>query len=180
MAAPTLASPLSERQKTLDFAQLVLAEQPGLLRLARRLVWDDEEAKDVLQQALTDAVEKVGTLEDRGAASAWLRRIVTHRALSVLRRRKVWRTLAALVGVEPEPARQPDDDLERGRHRAKIAAAVERLSPKQQAAFSLRYLEGLSLDQVADAMTMNRGTVRVHLQRAVSALRRSGALEQST
>ncbi|MEW6435346.1 MAG: sigma-70 family RNA polymerase sigma factor [Myxococcota bacterium] len=156
----------------------VLAEQrPALERLAHRLVWDDDDARDVLQAALADAVERWGDLEDAAAAPAWLRRIVVHRAWSHLRRRRLWRALAGVLGVDEEAvAPAPDEAVERKAHLAALAKALEGLAPRQAMAFSLRYLEGLSLDEVADAMALEKGTVRVHVQRAVTALRALGLL----
>jgi len=158
---------------------LLAAQRPGLERLARSLVWDDEEAKDVVQSALVDAVSSWGTLKDEGAAPAWLRRIVVHRALSQLRRRRLWSALATvfLVGAEPAPE-TPDEALGRRERLARLGAALESLPARQAAAFSLRYLEGLSIDEVADALAIGRGTVRVHLQRAVKSLRSRGLLEE--
>jgi RNA polymerase sigma-70 factor (ECF subfamily) len=98
--------------------------------------------------------------------------------LSLLRRRKLWRLFAALTLVEPEPVARPDEELSKARHLLSLGEGLDALSPKQRAAFSLRYLEGLSLDDVAFAMKMNRGTVRVHVQRAVQKLRARGALEE--
>jgi len=161
----------------LDFAQVAERERAGLTRLAQRLLWDAEEAQDVVQHALFDAYGKWEQLSDPSAVQPWLRRIVTHRALSLLRRRKLWRAFAALTRVEPEPVARPDDELSRARHLTALGERLETLSPKQRAAFSLRYLEGLSLDEVAFAMKMNRGTVRVHVQRAVEKLRAAGVLE---
>lgn len=160
----------------LDFEALVSAQRRGLEALARRLVWDAEEAKDVFQAAMTQAWSQRASLKDAAAAPGWLRRIVVHRAMSHLRRRRLWSAFSKLLLVEPEVVEPVDDDAERNEHREQLAEALEGLSPKQSAAFSLRYLEGLSLDEVAEAMAMNRGTVRVHVQRAVKALRAQGVL----
>ncbi len=162
----------------LDFAQVAEEERAGLERLARRLLWDSEEAQDVVQHALFDAYARWDQLTDPKAVNGWLRSIVTHRAMSVLRRRKLWRALAALVLLEPlKVSPPPDEEVARTRHLAALGEQLEALSPKQRTAFSLRYLEGLSLDEVAQAMKMNRGTVRVHVQRAVEKLRERGVLQ---
>jgi RNA polymerase sigma-70 factor (ECF subfamily) len=162
--------------EVLDFEGLVRAQRRGLEALARRLVWDAEEARDVVQGAVAQAWAQRATLADTGAAQAWLRRIVVHRAMSHLRRRRLWSALSKVLFVEPEARAAADDEAERAEHRERLAAALGRRSPKQATAFSLRYLEGLSIDEVADAMAIDRGTVRVHLQRAVRALRDEGVL----
>lgn len=163
----------------MDFSGLVEAHQPRLLALARRLVWDSEDARDVVQFALAEAWSRRGTLKDSAAAPAWLRRIVVHRAISVLRRRRVWRAVGSLFLVEPEPSAVPDELAGRAEHQAALAAALEKLPARQTAAFSLRYLEGLGLDEVAQALGCERGTARVHVQRAVTALRLRGVLPKT-
>ncbi len=159
-----------------EFSGLVAAHQPALLKLARRLVWDSEEARDVVQVALADAWAQRSHLKDPRAAPAWLKRIVVHRAMSVLRRRRVWKAIGALLFVAPEEPPRPDAHAEQSAHLQALSAALAALSPKQNAAFALRYLEGWSLDDVAAALDCERGTARVHLQRAVTALRAKGVL----
>lgn len=153
------------------------ARRQPLERLARRLVWDSEDARDVVQSAFLQAVASWHTLSDMGAVEGWLRRIVVNRSMSLLRRRRFWKKVGQLLLVEEEALSPgPDESADQRDHATRLAAALERLSPRQSAAFSLRYLEGLSLDDVAQALELDRGTVRVHLQRAVKALRREGVL----
>ncbi len=149
----------------------------ALERLARRLVWDAEEARDVVQAAFADALAARAGLASPAAEEAWLRRIVLNRALSHLRRRRLWRAVAAVLLVAEEPvAAPPEEDAERRAHQAALARALERRPARQAMAFTLRYLEGQSLDEVAEALGISRATVRVHLQRAVKALREEGVL----
>jgi len=159
------------------FDALVALETPRLQALARRLLWDDDEAKELVQAALAQAWLQRHTLRDAAAAPAWLKRIVVHRAMSVLRRRRVWSALSGMLGLEAAVAPPPSEALERKQHHAALARALESLPSRQAAAFTLRYLEGLPLDEVAEAMECGRGTVRVHVQRAVRALREKGVLE---
>ncbi|HSN89913.1 MAG TPA: sigma-70 family RNA polymerase sigma factor [Anaeromyxobacteraceae bacterium] len=158
-----------------DFAALVAAEQGTLLGLARRFLRDPEEARDLVQNTLADAFERLGSLRDPGAAPAWLRRILVSRALNLLRRRRLWNGLRSAFGAgaaeAPGPFPAPDAAVAEAARRASLARAVEALPARQAAAFTLRYLEGLGLDDVAAAMGCGRGTVRTHLVRALSALR---------
>jgi len=160
-----------------DFAGLVAAEQGALLRLALRFCRDPEEARDLVQAALADAYERRRSLRDPVAAPSWLRRILVTRVLNHLRRRRVWRRVRELLvptgeDVEPaDPAPAADVTLARRRRLAAVSAALDDLPARQAAAFTLRYLEGLDLDEVARAMGAGRGTVRTHLRRALVALR---------
>jgi RNA polymerase sigma-70 factor (ECF subfamily) len=155
---------------------LFASEQARLEALARRLVWDSEDARELVQAALAQAWMQRHTVREPGAARSWLTRIVVHRSLSHLRRRRLWATLSRLLGVEPEVQSSAHEKLEQLQHRRALTLAISELSAKQAAAFTLRYLEGLSLDEVASALGCQRGTARVHLQRAVEALRERGVL----
>lgn len=155
-------------------AALVEAQQP-LLRLARRLVFDREEARDLVQATLADAIERRHQLRDRKAAPLWLRRILVSRAMSYLRRRRLKQRIGELLGlgaVEPSDTAPPADEaLASARRLASLERALRHLPPQQATAFTLRYLEGLDLDEVTAAMGVGRGTVRTHLYRALQALR---------
>lgn len=156
----------------------LLSARPQLEALARRLVWDAEDARDVVQATLVEALDHWHTLHDEAAAPAWLRRILVSRAYSHLRRRRFWNTVGAVLLVkEEEVAVGPDVPAEQRQHLQRLARELESLPAQQSLAFTLRYLEGWNLDEVADAMRIARGTVRIHVQRAVSALRERGVLE---
>lgn len=173
LAPAAIASPDAALER------LFSAEAPRLKGLARRLVGDATEAEDLVQAALADAWARRRQLAAPEAGPAWLRRVVVHRALSAMRRRRLWNAIGALLLLEPEEARDgPERALERGRHLARLRGALESLPAQQAAAFTLRYLEGLELDAVADALGCARGTARVHVQRAVRRLKDKGALEE--
>ncbi|HEX8821297.1 MAG TPA: sigma factor, partial [Archangium sp.] len=94
-------TPMGAGVTPLDFDALVHGEQAALLRLARRLVWDVEEARDLVQSTLADAYEKRHSLRDAKAGPAWLRRILVSRAIGHLRRRRVWTLVREVLDLGP-------------------------------------------------------------------------------
>lgn len=157
--------------------EALLDARPRLEALARRLVWDSEDARDVVQGALVEALDRWHTLKDPAAAEGWLRRIVVNRAYTQLRRRRFWNAVGAVLLVaEEDVAAGPDVAVEQGEHQRALARALAKLPARQAMAFSLRYLEGWSFDEVGASMGIDRGTVRVHVQRAVTSLRDAGVL----
>ncbi len=160
----------------LDFDTLVAREQAALLRLARRLVWDGEEARDLVQAALADAYEKRRALRDPQAGAAWLRRILVSRAMGLLRRRRVWSLLREVLDLGPGPQLSPEESFAGAERWRAFGRSLRTLPAQQATAFSLRYLEGLDLDAVAAAMGIERGTVRIHLYRALQKLKAADAL----
>ena len=173
-------TPMEARGSPLDFDVLVEGEQAALLRLARRLVWDGEEARDLVQSALADAYEKRHTLKDPKAGPAWLRRILVSRAMGHLRRRRVWNVVREVLDLGPAPQPSPEERFAGAERWRAFGRALRTLPAQQATAFSLRYLEGLELDAIADAMNIGRGTVRIHLYRALQKLKAADALQGDT
>lgn len=163
-----------------DFDALLEAEQGALLRLARRLVWDGEEARDLVQATLADAYEKRHALRDVKAGPAWLRSILVSRAMGHLRRRRLWTLVREALDFGPSQGRSPEEHFAGAERWHTLGRALRTLPAQQATAFSLRYLEGLDLDAIAGAMRIGRGTVRIHLYRALKKLKAADALEGDT
>jgi len=175
--AETRMSSIVATRPAVDFERLLLDHQAALLRLARRLVHDGEEARDLVQAAFADAYERRGRLNDPAAAPAWLRSVLVSRAVSHLRRKRLKTRIAALFGAgldlgePPCLLTLPDAQIDAARVRRELQSAIDCLAPRQAVALALRYGEGLSVDEVAAAMNVGRGTVRTHLHRALETLR---------
>jgi RNA polymerase sigma-70 factor (ECF subfamily) len=67
----------------------------------------------------------------------------------------------------------PDQHAIAGQLSRRVGAALELLPPKQRTAFILKNHQGLSIKEIAETMETAEGTVKVHLHRAVTALRQS-------
>ncbi len=145
------------------------AHQARLYRLARRMVSDGEEARDLVQETFVRAARRPGSIpaEERDAA-AWLTRVQVNlcrdrrRRLSV-RRREAPR-LEQHLGA-PTAAREPTVE----RHlaaRSAVQAALARLSPRRRAVVVLHELEERSVAEIAELLGLARVTVRWHLAMA--------------
>lgn len=117
--------------------------------------------------------------EDPSAQARWLTRIAVNTCLDRLRS-KSWR----IWQRRPAPAdestllrmiRAPEPDAERQviaiqiQHRLELA--LQKLSARQRAVFSLRHYEGLQLEEIATVLQVDTGTVKAHLSRALSKMR---------
>ncbi len=139
---------------------------PDLLRLATVLVGPNE-AEDVVADAFVRACRPI--VEGRVAAPrAYLFRAVTNRAMDQHRRRARDRTRDLLL----VPLSCEDSDP-----RVDVRAAVAGLSVRQRAAVYFRYWHDMSECQIAESMGVSVGTVRRHLVRAQSILRKELANE---
>jgi RNA polymerase sigma-70 factor (ECF subfamily) len=98
---------------------------------------------------------------------AWLYRIATNTALDALRhrRRLTWLPFGSGDGDAGLPAADPDLPTHLAEGEA-LRAALAQLTPSQRACLLLRARDGLSIDEIAEAMQMSRGNVKITLYRA--------------
>ena len=163
------------------FEELVERHKQKAYRIAFDFARDREEAKDLSQEAFLKAFTHISRFDGRSEFYTWFYRILVNVCLDYRRRAK--RALAEEYNetverqVEPShvPANPvaPDQHAIAGQLSRKIGAALDTLPAKQRMAFILKNHQGLSIREIAETMETAEGTVKVHLHRAVTALRQS-------
>jgi len=161
------------------FEELVQRHQQKAYRIAFDFARDREEAKDLSQEAFLRAYTHLSNFDGRSGFYTWFYRILVNICLDYRRRQK--RTSAEefneTVESQIEPGHHtanpvsPDQQVMAGQLSRKVGEALESLPPKQRTAFILKNHQGLSIREIAEIMHTAEGTVKVHLHRAVTALR---------
>ena len=149
------------------FEELVGLYQPRLRYFLARMVGDDHAADDLLQEVWLDVYRGVGRLADSGAFHTWIYQIARNRALRELRKR--YQPVASLEGIDVPEEEEEDftaDDAER------VHAALAHLVPEHREVLLLRFIEGLSYEDIARVTGCQTGTVRSRIHYAKRALRR--------
>jgi RNA polymerase sigma-70 factor (ECF subfamily) len=166
------------------FDLLVERYQERAYRIAWSIVRDREEAKDCSQDAFIRLHEAAGSFAGQSKFSTWFYRILVNCCLDRQRRRRGWRRLVGWRDRrddpdEPDPVEQaaapfsdPADTLDAEQRMSRVWALVNELSPQQRAAVTLSVREGLATRDIAAVLSVSEATVRVHLHRALSTLRR--------
>ncbi len=171
---------MCQRGERRAFDILVLRHMHRAYQIALDFTHDCEEAKDLSQEAFLRAFSQINRFNGRSAFYTWLYRIIVNLCLDHHRRRRrfPWR----LDGEAPEPGEEggpattastPDQEAMAGEVKRRLGTALEGLPKNQRTVFLLRNHEGLSIPEIANVMQTTEGTVRVHLHRAVAALRQS-------
>lgn len=164
------------------FDQLVERYQARAYRLAWSLLRDAEDARDVSQEAFLRVYQSASRFRGDARFSTWFYRILVNLALDHRRRQRWWQRVVAhdrddedVALVERQPAREPDpgERVSEEQTMTRLWEAVHRLSPQQRAAVVLSVQEQLSTAQIAAVLECSEPTVRVHLHRAVQALRKT-------
>ncbi len=165
-----------------DFGSWMASEQKRVFLLCRRMLQDPDEADSATQDVFLKAYKALSTkgngaeLENPGK---WVTRIAVNTCLDRLRSKswKIWGRHPAPQDEEIILQMKAGDspDAERQLFSKQIAQRLERalakLSDRQRAVFSLRHYDAMALEEIADVLKLDTGTVKAHLFRAVSKLR---------
>ena len=182
MIAKSISSSLlrAQRGDKRAFELLVMKYQRKLGRLLSRWVRDPAEVEDVTQEAFIKAYRALPTFRGESAFYTWLYRIAINTAknyLVALGRRAP--TSTSSTTRRPRVSRMPSSCATPTRRRAscegkQIAAVVNRamdaLPEDLRTAITLREIEGLSYEEIADVMNCPIGTVRSRIFRAREAI----------
>lgn len=164
------------------FETMVRQNAGRMLAVARRLVGNDEEARDVVQDALLSAFRSMARFEGQSRVSTWLHRIVVNTALMKLRtrRRKPEESIEPLLpsfnddghhAIRFSEWEGADRVLEREEVRKVVRDAIDELPEAYRTVLMLRDIEELSTDEAAEALEITPNTVKTRLHRARQALR---------
>ncbi len=169
------------------FEELVHRYDRDVLRLALNLMKRPEDARDVYQEAFLKVYRNLHRFRFECSFYTWLYRVVTNVCLDHLRRRQARPEDQAPEVNSARPEEGVTDFFERQReHRptldperqlfgkeiqARIATAMERLSPRERIVFELKHYQGLKLRAIGDALGTTEETVKNSLFRATRKLR---------
>lgn len=170
------------RGENAAFEALVRRHGAAMLAVARRLVRNEEDARDVVQEAFLHAFRAAGEFRADAKVSTWLHRIVVNAALMRLRSasRRPEGHLDDLLptfdaagahaaAVVPLPV-TTEDAVAREDLRAHVRACVERLPAAYRAVIVLRDFEDLSTAETATALGISENAAKIRLHRARQAL----------
>jgi RNA polymerase sigma-70 factor, ECF subfamily len=169
------------------FEELVRRYDRDVLRLALNLMKRTEDARDVYQEAFLKVYRNLHRFRFECSFYTWLYRIVTNVCLDHLRRRQARpEDQAPELHAAPfeeggtdfferqrehRPALDPEKYLLGVEIKAKLAAAMKSLSPRERIVFEMKHYQGLKLRAIGDALGTSEETVKNSLFRATRKLR---------
>jgi RNA polymerase sigma-70 factor (sigma-E family) len=155
-----------------EYAELVAARAPALLRLAVMLTGDRLEAEDLLQTTLVRTQKHAGRIATMSAPAAYLRRALVHEHVSGLRR---LRRRVPTSGLDGHDCGGNDcggvDEAATVDARDATSRLLATLPRQQRAVLVLRFYEDLPDREIAEALGCREPTVRSNASRALATLR---------
>jgi len=169
--------------ETEAFENLVMPHRESIFRIVQRILRNREDAEDVVQAAFLHALRNLSSFQGRARFSSWLTRIAINTAFMHLRTSR-HRTRETSIDemtqghesghivdlVEKRP--NPEQACAEKEIRAVFNKAIDRLASDHIKVLHMRFVEELSVDEVAKTLEVPTGTVKARLHRARLALSR--------
>ncbi len=161
----------------LAFETLVVRKTPAVVSVARRILADAEDARDVAQMVFLRVWEQLKRYDESYSFNTWLYRIATNLAIDFLRssrsRQRAHGATLHLVRLRQDSTgAQTTRAVEEDEVSRLFQRASARLTGKQKAAFVLREIEDRETSEIAEILGCGESTVRNHLFNARRILRR--------
>jgi RNA polymerase sigma-70 factor (ECF subfamily) len=164
--------------------ELVVRTYTGrLLAVTRRILGNDEDARDAVQDALLSAFRSLERFEGGSLLSTWLHRIAVNAALMKLRtrRRKPEESIEHLLPVYKDDGHHQesfsswtepvDVAMARAENRALVRRCIEELPETYRTVLLLRDIEELDTEETSRLLGISGNAVKIRLHRARQALR---------
>jgi RNA polymerase sigma-70 factor (sigma-E family) len=149
----------------IEFGEFMAARWAPLFRTAYLLTGDRPEAEDLLQTVLARTCLRWGSIRDKRAADAYVRRGLVREV------QKTWRRRSREVVTDDLPDRGVGGGLDTRADHVALWHEVRRLPPRMRATLVHRYFEDLTEQQTADALGCSVGAVKSQTHHAVARLR---------
>lgn len=164
-----------------EFARLVDAYSAQIYRLGLKMLGNEQDAEDVLQNTFLNAMTHLSSFEGRSSISTWLYRIASNEALMHLRRGK---KKVSIEDLQPEDADDdflpeifvdwsvlPENELLAGEGKVTLDEAIKKLPENLRMVFVLRDIEDVSIKDTAEILNLTETNVKTRLLRARMFLR---------
>ncbi|MBI4810182.1 MAG: RNA polymerase sigma factor [Ignavibacteriales bacterium] len=164
------------------FQTLVFRHDRKVFSIAARYVDNAEDAKDIYQEVFIRAYRGIGKFKEKSEFTTWLYRITTNVCISFYRSRKRYLTMSTQyensknqsVGsqyIDKNNGISPHRQMRNTEISARVANAVNLLSPQQKLVFTMRHYDGHKLHEIASFLKCSEGAVKKQLFIAIRKLR---------
>jgi len=156
------------------FAENINKLFPSLLKTARLMVRDEEEAREAVQEAAWNAWRKLYTFRGDAKFSTWVSKINRNVCRDSLWRQKRKQITISLedLGDLPDARKNPEDKIQESENKQQLWQALRRLSPKRRAIIEAVYGHRLKHEDVAKMHGMTKDAVKTECYRTLTELRK--------
>lgn len=154
------------KQEAKQFKLDYLPLQPAMQRVAERLLGNEDDAADVVQDCFVTLWEEREKLRQVDNREAWCITLVKRRCVDLLRQRK------PTIEIDERTMSLADEQATDAGKRLQLAMQlIDRLPERQAQAVRLKHFDAANTERIAETMHINAGNVYTLLSRAYSTLK---------
>jgi RNA polymerase sigma-70 factor (ECF subfamily) len=166
------------------FRVLVERHSRSIFRVVYRMTRNQQDAEELVQETFLRAYKSLARFELRASFTTWLYRIAINRTLDFLNARKTQMNSKEMYQISDNPDAEegnqvqlpaagpgPDRLLLSAEMKRKIAGAMGLLTPAERVAFTMRHMEGRSIEEISQALNLKVNAAKNSVFRAVQKLR---------
>jgi RNA polymerase sigma factor (sigma-70 family) len=135
----------------------------AMYSICRRMMGDEDDAKDVLQEAFIDVFSRLNSLQDDDMFAAWIKRIVVNHCLNELKRKKLNMSYMRdnFDAPEPAPEAEPDEyEVKR------VLKAIDQISDGCKIVLNLYLFEGYDHQEIGEILSISESTSKAQYSKA--------------
>ena len=164
------------------FRLLVDRHSRSIFHVTFRMTGNQQDAEELVQETFLRAYKALPRFELRSNFSTWLYRIAVNRTLDFLSVKKMQNkdTYQIVDDPDPEEGRQiqlaaggpgPERMVLSSEMKSKVAQSMSLLTPVERIAFTMRHMEGRSIEEIGETLKLNTSAAKNSVFRAVKKLR---------
>ena len=163
------------------FEELISAYERKAYNIAYRMMGNEEDAKDMAQEAFIKIYKSIQNFREESSFSTWLYRIVTNVCLDELRKRKKDKLVPLELSIETDKGtaivelsaerETPEDIYERVEKKQLIQNAISSLGEDYKTVIILRDIQGFGYEEIATMLNGSLGTIKSRINRARNQLK---------
>ena len=166
------------------FRVLVDRHSRSIFRVVYRMTGNEQDSEELVQETFLRAYKSLERFELRANFSTWVYRIAVNRTLDFLNARKTQMQTKETYQIADNPDKEagnqvqvaadspgPDRLLLSAEMKRKIAGALGLLTPAERVAFTMRHMEGRSIEEISQALDLKVSAAKNSVFRAVQKLR---------
>jgi RNA polymerase sigma-70 factor (ECF subfamily) len=162
------------------FRVLVERHSRSLFHVVYRMCGNQQDAEEIVQETFLRAFKALPRFELRANFATWIYRIAVNRTLDFLSAKKMKDTYQIVEDPDPEDSRQiqmpaaeagPERLLLSAEMKKKMSQAMSLLTPVERVAFTMRHMEGRSIEEISQSLNLKTSAAKNSVFRAVQKLR---------
>lgn len=140
-----------------------------MYNICRRMMGDEEEAQDILQESFVDAFQKLPTLRETSTFPLWLKRIVTNNCINAIRKRKLDTTE---LDEKYDTVEEDHEDMDYTSYQVgQIMSAVDQLPDGCKTVLNLYLFEGYDHKEIAEILQVTESASKAQYSKAKARIR---------